>query len=284
MDMVSLNMKETNQLEETKLAAFLEVIPFIHQMLPDIGIGLTNTEEWIAYFPGRKIDIKASKGMKINPQEPLAECISENKKIEALVPEEFFGIPFTGLATPITQGDKVIGAIAIQLQKQTEQELRRISVQIVDFIEKANGRVADIAKGAEGLSDITTNLLEQSTNASIEMKQTDEVISFIKNIANQTNLLGLNAAIEAARAGDMGRGFGIVADEIRKLSKETVSSTEKIQTTLENIKRSMTEISASVEKVVHVGREQAVSTEEISVFIDQMEEMSKQLNKYASEL
>ncbi|AYC30788.1 methyl-accepting chemotaxis protein [Paenisporosarcina cavernae] len=277
-------MKETNQLEETKLAAFLEVIPFIHQMLPDIGIGLTNTEEWIAYFPGRKIDIKASKGMKINPQEPLAECISENKKIEALVPEEFFGIPFTGLATPITQGDKVIGAIAIQLQKQTEQELRRISVQIVDFIEKANGRVADIAKGAEGLSDITTNLLEQSTNASIEMKQTDEVISFIKNIANQTNLLGLNAAIEAARAGDMGRGFGIVADEIRKLSKETVSSTEKIQTTLENIKRSMTEISASVEKVVHVGREQAVSTEEISVFIDQMEEMSKQLNKYASEL
>lgn len=282
--MLDNNLSTVEQKLETKLDSFLQVIPVIHKMLPDIGIGITNTEEWLAYYPGKKIDIGALKGLKINPLEPLAECISENKVIEAQVPAEFFGIPFTGLATPITDGNVVIGAIAIQLQKQNEQELRKISDQIVEFIEKANERVTDIAKGAEGLSAITSNLLEQSNNTSSEMKQTDEVISFIKNIANQTNLLGLNAAIEAARAGDMGRGFGIVADEIRKLSKETVSSTEKIQTTLENIKRSMTEITLSVEKVVSVGREQAVSTEEISVFIDQIEEMSKELNKYAAEL
>lgn len=282
--MLDNNFSTAEKKIESKLESFLQVIPFIHNMLPDIGIGLTNTEEWLAYYPGKKIDIGARKGLKIKPLEPLAECISNNKVIEAQVPVEFFGIPFTGLATPITDGNVVIGAIAIQLQKQNEQELRKISDQIVEFIEKANERVTDISKGAEGLSVITSNLLEQANNTSSEMKQTDEVISFIKNIANQTNLLGLNAAIEAARAGDMGRGFGIVADEIRKLSKETVSSTEKIQNTLENIKRSMTEITLSVEKVVSVGREQAVSTEEISVFIDQIEEMSKELNKYASEL
>ncbi|MET1012896.1 MAG: methyl-accepting chemotaxis protein [Paenisporosarcina sp.] len=282
--MIDVNLNKNDQIRSVKLESFLQVIPLIHNMLPDIGIGLTNTEEWLVYYPGKKIDIGAKKGLKINPLEPLAECITDNKVIEALVPVEFFGIPFTGLASPITDGNEVIGALAIQLQKQNEQELRNISDQIVEFITKANERVTDIAKGAEGLSEISSTLLEQSNHTSSEMKQTDEVIGFIKNIADQTNLLGLNAAIEAARAGDMGRGFGIVADEIRKLSKETVSSTEKIRNTLENIQRSMSEITLSVEKVVSVGREQALSTEEISVFINQIEEMSKELNKYASEL
>ncbi|MET0786485.1 MAG: methyl-accepting chemotaxis protein [Paenisporosarcina sp.] len=282
--MIDVNLNKNDQIRSVKLESFLQVIPLIHNMLPDIGIGLTNTEEWLVYYPGKKIDIGAKKGLKINPLEPLAECITDNKVIEALIPVEFFGIPFTGLASPITDGNEVIGALAIQLQKQNEQELRNISDQIVEFITKANERVTDIAKGAEGLSEISSTLLEQSNHTSSEMKQTDEVISFIKNIADQTNLLGLNAAIEAARAGDMGRGFGIVADEIRKLSKETVSSTEKIRNTLENIQRSMSEITLSVEKVVSVGREQALSTEEISVFINQIEEMSKELNKYASEL
>ncbi|GAE26084.1 methyl-accepting chemotaxis sensory transducer [Halalkalibacter wakoensis JCM 9140] len=82
----------------------------------------------------------------------------------------------------------------------------------------------------------------------------------------------------------MGRGFGVVAEEIRKLSNETVSSTEKIRTTLTNIQKSMDEISASIEKVVEVGNDQAASTQEIASFIDEIEKMSKQLNKYASDL
>ena len=127
-------------------------------------------------------------------------------------------------------------------------------------------------------------LLAQSTHAISEVKNTDDVLNFIKRVADQTSLLGLNAAIEAARAGDKGLGFAVVADEIRKLSLETVSSTEKIRQTLTSIQNAFNEITASIQEVVVVGHEQAASTDEIATLMAKIESMSKELNKDASEL
>ncbi len=275
--------RNVNQ-EVAILTAYKQVIPVIHAMLPDIGIGITNCEEWLEYYPGKKIDLGVKAGVKINPQEPLAECIKFRKVIRTEVSAEFFGFPFTGLARPILEGNKVVGAIAIQIQEQNEKKLMEISDAMVLSLVQANKGVSSIAAGAEGLADVTDTLLTQSKNAKEYVKDTDEVLKFIKRIADQTNLLGLNASIEAARAGNMGRGFGVVAEEIRKLSHETVASTEQIRNTLMNIQKSMDEIMGSIEKVVTVGKQQASSTDEISQFIDEIEKMSKELNKYASEL
>ncbi|BCB05606.1 methyl-accepting chemotaxis protein [Bacillus sp. KH172YL63] len=274
---------EDNQIHPV-LDSYLKVIPMLHAMLPDIAIGITNREEWIAYYPSQKIDLGVKPGHKIDPREPLADCINHKKVIRTEVDEEFFGFAFTGLANPIIHENKVVGAIAIQLQEHNEKELLRISDQMVTSITQANQGVAVIAKGADELAETSSTLLDQSKKAAEEVKNTDEVLTFIKRVADQTNLLGLNASIEAARAGDMGRGFGVVANEIRKLSNETVTSTEKIRNTLLNIQNSMDEIASSIEKVVTVGKEQASSTDEIAVFINEIEEMSKKLNSYASEL
>lgn len=279
-----MNINNSNAGLHPVLQNYLDIIPVFHAMLPDLAIGLTDTKEWLTYYPGRKIDIGARAGTKINPKEPLADCIRRKVLINDEVPAEFFGLPFTGLAAPIVHNGQVIGALAIQLQKQNEKQLRAISDQILQSLENANNRVASITNSSEGLSNISDKLLQQSTHAIEEVKNTDEVLNFIKRVADQTNLLGLNAAIEAARAGDKGLGFAVVADEIRKLSFETVSSTEKIRQTLTNIQNSVNEITASIQEVVVVGREQASSTDEISNIFAKIESMNKELNKYASEL
>lgn len=146
----------------------------------------------------------------------------------------------------------------VEKVKQISYDSNNLANYLSERSNKLNGISRDsVNKSIEGLeaanslSKVMTELQMQSKHSSESMdnlnessKQITDIIKTITDIAKQTNLLALNAAIEAARAGEHGRGFAVVADEVRKLAEMTNTSTSTIQSLISNIQN---EIKVAIE-------------------------------------
>ncbi|WP_279237724.1 methyl-accepting chemotaxis protein [Heliorestis acidaminivorans] len=269
---------------DERLQSIINVAPLIQKLMPlDCMIGITDREKFLYYLPGREISLGSDlKGRKISTEDGLYHAINSGREHSVTIPAEVFGIPFKSLAVPVKDDHgQVVGAIALGLSLKTQETLLGISKMIVTSSKEISEATKELAESAEELA-LQQELLNRLSNEVLEqVKKTDKILKFINDVAMKSNLLGLNASIEASRAGDQGKGFAVVAEEIRKMAVNSAQSVKEIREILDLIKERVTVMNSKISQTTDIGHQQVAATEEIYASVQEFSDSAHKIEEVA---
>jgi methyl-accepting chemotaxis protein len=265
------------------LEAFIHSIPYIKELMQDdMMITVFDHEKYVYYAPSAELNFHHKPGDPLPPAYLNYAMVDATKTVVVKVPAEEFGVAFDSISMAVKDDrGQVIGAINAAVSTTKKDTLDQI-IQTVDQLSNAMfDKIQVIASHTEQLSGTIGQVSNQADKTQEYSAKIKDVSGTIKGISDQTNLLGLNAAIEAARVGGAaGAGFGVVADEIRKLSRSSKEATVDIEQILKNITDSLSIMQNDYRQIASSSNEEARLIKEFLYDVEKLQQTSEKIKQY----
>lgn len=236
-------------------------------------------------------------------QERLKKQAEEDKKIAMNKMADDFDERTADVIAALASASTELQASATQMNKASDQT-SEISNTVAAAATQADANVQTVAAATEELTassqeiasqislvaNMATGASRDAESTSVEVRKLQEmadsigeVVGAIKDIAEQTNLLALNATIEAARAGEAGKGFAVVADEVKKLANETAQKTEQIDERVSRIQSAIHGSVTAMEKIINSVKKIDEATTSVTAAVEEQNAATAEIGRNVAE-
>lgn len=177
----------------------------------------------------------------------------------------------------MSENGEVAGFISISYDMSHIMKVKNSTKELKSSLEETNSTISGITDSAVQLSEKLNFMVENTKETEKLIDESSKAVTLIENISKQSNLLGLNAAIESSRAGEFGKGFSVVASEMRKLALDSGQSSKRISAALAEMSNSMKSIIDTINELGEIATNQAASLEEVSASVEEITSNSQVL-------
>lgn len=252
----------------------------------DVTVAISDLVKIIKYIPFKnEVDLLVRDGMPLPDGSALKKCMNLGRTVNELVPQSVYGIAFRSISNPIfDKNNNIIGAISISKDLTIHNLINESAADLSHSLEEISLSITEVANSSQEISVEHDNMLKSYEAILESVKQINGAIDLSNNISKQTKMLGINASIEAAKAGEYGRGFTIVASEIRKLSVNSSEAIIRVHNILKEATVSFNNIRSVIENNSTLVQQQAAATEEINAAIEEIALISNALVELGNKL
>lgn len=212
-----------------------------------------------------------------DPSGAFDEVIRTGRPKHNCLPKEVMGEAYEGVLVPIKDGGIVEGCVICTRSADLKQQMAEIAVKFQESVDNIRTSMQTVVDGIADLSGMLTNMSEMTNNVEGDVHNTVEVVNKISSNASRSNILALNASIEAARSGEYGRGFAVVANQMGKLAEDSGNSATEIKSTLNTITNHLYSIISSIKEANDVAKERMENVTSIQEMLDEMLTLAEKL-------